>query len=437
MTAAGDAPKRDASSREPSRQDSARKGGDELRRALAPLAGDPIQDAQEVLARLREEEQIPSRRRPGPSRRVGQRDRAPLLHWARQVAWPAAWAAAGFLFGLLYLNSQQDEGFLETEMPSGPHMVLARGQVFLDQDRNRQLLPVGAPIPEGSSVETSDQGTCVVSLRDGSVLLLDKNTRIRLLGTSEVDLEIGRILARIHKSDGQSDLIVTGKGSAATRLLQSDKQPWGETLFSKRGDRYEILSMKGLASVRSQAGETLRLGPRRDVVLRSGKEEENQVLPYLSHRLAWADDYLAFLPKPEWQIQLEKQLPGLLDQLGKEETWMEVDLKIRHIGPAAIDPLFSVIEKYKGTEDPGEIQKRLHAAGLVSNMASLRDVDRLFHYLMDDSPRVRISMFYGLERLIGSFYSETSEKALIWTEGSQEERKKELQKWKAWWDKRD
>jgi len=419
-----------------SKRSPGKNGGEELRRALAPLAGDPLMDAQRVMARIREEEAAPRGRR-GRSKRSAPRSGGrpvPLLHRASQVAWPAAWAAAGFLFGLLVLQGQEDLGTLQTEMPEGPHMVLAKGQVFLDQDQQRRLLPVGAPIPDGSHVETSDEGTCLVSMRDGSAVLLDRSTRIQVMGAGEVDLESGRILARIRK--GEIDLIVTGKGSAATRLIQSEKSRWGETIFVKKGDRFEILSLKGLASVQSHEGQKLRLGPRRFAVILAGKERQNDLLPFTSDRLAWAQDFLAFLPKEEWRLELEKELPDLLGELGSEKDWMKVDLKLRHLGREGIQALFGIIEKYKKTEDSKEIQKRLHAAGLVSNLADLGHVDQLFHYLMDDSPRVRASMYFGLERLIGSFYSEGSKKGMVWSEGTAKERAAEQKKWKAWWAKK-
>jgi ferric-dicitrate binding protein FerR (iron transport regulator) len=180
----------------------------ELRRALAPLAGDPERDARRVLAAL--DQATRPRLRP---------------YWFPLLL--AAAALAGFALGFLLRPepeppatggprvAQQTGGEpvaaatrpLDPVAGFGPQLIVATGPVRRTGDAAKPV-PIGTRFALGDEIETSSAAKAAIALPCGSLLLANRGTRVAFPAPRQLELRRGHVL--VDATKGENPLVVRG-----------------------------------------------------------------------------------------------------------------------------------------------------------------------------------------------------------------------------------
>ena len=94
--------------------------------------------------------------------------------------------------------------------------------------------------------------------------------------------------------------------------------------------------------------------------------------------MGYCEGLMAFRAIDPVLDKLQQESPKLILMLGDPDQWGTVDLKFRKMEIKGLEVLLDFLLT---DADDKNIERRAHAAGIISNTADIRFLDKLFHLL--------------------------------------------------------
>lgn len=394
----------------------------DLRDALQPLAGDPVQDASRVLDAL-----------PKPPL-------PPVTWWLSGAGLLAGVLLGGLLGWVAGLGSggatvpvepRDERATQETEpqkqeeqrpqedkpgvrMPMEMEIYLmAFGELTVNEPGiGRQVLhPDSYGLVMGSSIETSQESRAGVHVpSDDVVLRLDHETVATIAAPREIRLARGRIFVQ------------TGMHGGEVRVMAS----MGETVLDDGAMQVTawpglltVLVLDGMATIRTEAGETRRLEGKQELVADRDGVRLREV-PFLGTATSWMTEMIRL---QQDDAELRARVVSMVEAY-QEGTWRDAaEQEIRKLGSNCVALLAYSI----GPRGVDDAEYRARTADLVASIANYRTAGWLLPLLGHDDPVVRLRVFRGLRRITNEEAGGTEE---FWRNASPGDRQQGIARWR-------
>jgi len=381
-------------------------GVEDLRHALGELAPAPIDDAARVLSAL-----------PPP----------PMMARLRRLGLAPAAAIAGIAVGVLIARPRVEAPHAIFAGPSdGPKLVVAEGQVFLKSgDGHEEPLATGQTIPVGADICTGPEGRAFIRMADGSEVLANRASRFRWSKSNRIHIERGELYTRLERHASNPFEIVSKHGSLQTD--PKDQSSFVAQAVSADERELRVVVLRGKVQIMSSDGRIAEIPELMKGGIERGLPTAPREVDYPSDIANWRRPLLAFRECSSAKKRRLQNIPELLEQLGTEKNWRKVDLVFRQMGPEGIKALMTFLLEAPATA--GLMEKRLHAAGLIANLAGQDRFDYLLVLLDHDDGYVRERAFIALERLFGEIPYETGN--AFWLNAPRQKRLEAIDHWRA------
>ncbi len=392
--------------------------GDQLlRRALAPLAGDPDADAARVLAAIRELPAPKSSSLPRPPH--GWR-------WPTVVTLIASSAAAGFLVGFLLRPAPPPAATQQpiarppsttpTPVPPAPpdaRLLVSYGKVTAAQARNANAAPltIGDPLALGALLQTDERARAMVRTADGVEIFAARGTSFRLVKPTELELQNGRVLVYLPEK-GFRFRIRHAQGFVDWDRLGVDVEAKGDELTVYSMTTGVVLSEPG--GIQRQVPE-MRIAGIADGVFRNVRYPDMDRMANL-----WPLDMIGVTARDD---EIEKSVQTFLASGQRMRSPMVTQIALSRMGDRTFQPLVDYLRRPAS----GGESTRIVAARAVADFAERGDAIVLFDLLGDPDPIVRLTMAYALSRLFG--WDETFDEA-FWRDAPAETRAERAAEWR-------
>ncbi len=393
---------------------------DDLRRALAPLAGDPAADAARVLTALLDE--------PPP-----QRPRSTRPPWPWLLLTLAA-AAAGLLLGMLLrgepAQQQQPAEPPQQQQPPPPppppepppeppplatliaHLGPVDRLTGTGLDEQREELLAGAPLLPEATFATRETTQAVLRLRDGTKLHVDAATRLRLTAPDRIELVAGRILVGA-RSEPPATLTVHAE-PGEVRIEGAD----AEVSFERA--TLSVYSFGPRVLLRNQEGLERLVRPHNRAWIVDGMLRDGRYTVGPSQTRAWTLPLLAITGE---QSEIDRVVEEEIISVAVEMRMADVAFRPLHLlGQRALPAVFAYLQRTSGATD----EVRAGIAGATILLASRQHLPALFELLADQDPAVRAVAHYAIIEVAGGM--EYDDK--FWREAPPEQRAERLAEWR-------
>jgi hypothetical protein len=381
---------------------------DDLRRALAPLAGDPAADAARVLRALARE---PIPETPPP---------APRLPWWVPFGFGAA-AAAGLLAGLLLARRTTPEPVPPIQPPDQPpvevvkdpksqlgaRLLVAMGPSFYLRGQEKQKLEVGGLVPVGYTIATDAYSKAAFHLPCGSILYVNRDTRLSLSAPRELSLQRGQLFLEATRAEKgvsvHSELghVVIGSRSADVRVET-------EAMY--------VVSLSDDVLVFSRDGLQRKPGSMRMVEVRDGLIRDPKWVSPGTYE--WTFEMFAATMPDEGVTYLVNELVASLQRFDDPDLMLA---EIKSFGARALPHLRRHLDELKGKEE----KVRGSIAGAIAEVADPQDLRSLLDLLADENPEVRVRIFQAVNRLT---YIDLKTAPQFWREAPEDERQTAIER---------
>jgi hypothetical protein len=403
----------------------------DLREALEQLAGDPIADAQRVLAALPP---------PGPAPEPPGRGLPPLGWWML-----GAGLLLGFGAGALMAPgaatalppARLDPPKVESPKPDKPDdnkpkpddkkpdkpppnwpmesegiAMMAFAPMAIDEPG------VGVQEIEARPYRVADGTTFITRNGPAGLYIVQNDVRVRLdvmtrarVQASEVRLEQGR--AWIDSGTRLTEIKI------ATDLVTSRLEGGCATL-TREANGVAVVAVTGTVSMRTPQGEAARLEPRQQawVDAERGISSITQV-PFLGTATSWMTRMIL---QEQDDTELRQRVKDMVAAYEDGAYRQAAEREIRKLGSHCVPLLAYGIEQHLGHGDDYARQ----AAQLVAQTVDFLRAGYVLPLLQSDDAEVRVSIFDGLRRAAGQDLGQTEES---WRQAPAERRKLGAEAW--------
>lgn len=339
----------------------------DLRDALRPLAGEPLDDWLRIRAALPEEE--------GPRR--------PIWPWA------AAAAAAGILLGVAASRLWTGPAPAREPVAGGAptetaRLVGAAGKVFVETDAGVQPLVVGDRTVLDRFVETGPESIAFFVLPGKVELRLDQGSRVALLGRRSLEFAGGRVFLQVPESSGAVHVATLEGEVVANR---------GAVQVSAYDDRTVVVALDGDAQFETFGGETAELDGNRMVACVQGELEKVAPVELAWDHVAWQVEMLAGCVDRREEAYLWTLT--LVDALDRPEVSAHAERELRSAGPIGAVALGMGI--YDMLQGRPALQKRCWL--LLADVGGAESLPYLLGGPSEDDPDVRVATVRTIERI--------------------------------------
>ncbi|MBI4583168.1 MAG: FecR domain-containing protein [Planctomycetes bacterium] len=298
------------------------------------------------------------------------------------------------------------------DLAAGPVELLPPGEAAW-----RPIVVTGA-IPAGSRLRTEAKARGEIALADGSQVRLDHDTEIRLSEERRLELLRGRIWSA---AKGKAPFAV--EVPAAAMSLEA---PEAQIDVLAEADRATVRVLEGAAVVKGQERE--QAVPRGSTAtVAAGRIREVKKEYDLVRQINWIHEILIL--KGGQNEELARRIDDLFAQIGQTKMELLYEQDIRALGDHCVIPLIRYVQSERSK---GDEEKRVKAAGIVSDLAQPEHLADLLRLLADASAEVRYYAARALRRLTGHSLGRAQED---WRRLQGRNLDEALREWQRWWEK--
>jgi ferric-dicitrate binding protein FerR (iron transport regulator) len=368
----------------------------ELRRALAPLAGDPQADAARLVQALGSE--------PLPARR-----RWPGQWW---IALPAA--AAGLLLGL-WLGSRRAQEIDRPPPPphvDGPALLASLGPVAqVDAAGTATTLAPGATLPFGATLQTAPATLAVLRMPDGSRLFVARGSQLRVDSPESIVLAAGHLLYEAASAATGGPTVDVGVGTVV--IGASAAEVWREQQHAG------VYAHRDGILIRLPDGLERRVRARNRAAIEADLIRDARYAEPPIHARAWTWPLVAMIAD---QAEIDQLVHGWI-QTGLDLRMAEfVTPAIHALGVRALPALIAWLEQSRGLQEP----MRAGLAFPLVYLAGHADLGKLFELLGDPDPELRVVVQRAIIEVAGGMEYDDA----FWREAAPEARTERLIEWR-------
>ncbi len=370
---------------------------DDLRDALAPLRGDPVDDWARVLAAL-------------PSPRP--RPLLPLLATA-----VAAGLAIGWVAALLTRPAAptRQEPVVRKEPDAGadlPVRVVARaGDTFVETSSGARKLGIGDALSFEEIVATGSDGLLFLALPGEIELRLNGGTRVTLEGPTAATLGKGQLFLGKRSADG-TYVLVTQDGE-----LRIER---GDAVVSSGVGGTQIAALDGRMLFATFAGEDRALGARDRLAIKDGVSVAEPATASRWKYVEWQvhELWASYERREEAFGYAYELIRGLEDP----STAAEVERELRHIGA-----LGAMALGMAATELPDQPVLVRRCWSVLADIADSMSLPYLHRGILHSDAEVRVACVRAIERITAIRSGKDEE---FWRDASEADRFDVVQAWR-------
>ncbi len=365
----------------------------ELRRALAPLAGDPVADMERVMAAL----PVPM----APSRG------GPL---SRLAPWIGLATAAGLVVGFLAARLMApaipesvpphptgDPQIVAQASPDAPaRLVVRRGKVFVETDDGPKALDVGdrVAVDEFFVAEKREESwgpmwanTALLSFPDKVEVRILGGTKMAVGGPRSLTLVRGEVCVVVPETAGPFR-VVTNDGDVSGRGSTFQVASGGD------GD-VVVVAFEGAARFEDLTGASYEVPGRRVLRVVDGMVEEPEAIDLVWSYAAWQAQML-YLCSERREEALSRAME-LVEGLADPKLAATCERALRGAGMLGEEALMVGLVELA----PQRESLRRRAALLLSDVGSLMSIRYHLGMLTEEDPDLRVAGFRAFERTTG------------------------------------
>ncbi|MCA8973637.1 MAG: hypothetical protein KDC98_02900 [Planctomycetes bacterium] len=393
----------------------------DLRDALRPLDGDPIADAERVLAALPGGTGGPS----GPARGL------PQWFWWGLGAVLAVGLAAGYLLGRVggsaapaAAPADDKPAVDEPEaadpgkkpppdpMAADPHLLLmAFGPIAIEEPKMARHVvePNQYRIELGTTFDTGDSMA--------GLYVYGNDARVRLATNTVATIDFDRMVLRegllwVSTVNSPAAMVLEAELAAVqfeAAVLQIDRRPTG----------VEVTVLEGAATVRARGAGARRLNAMQAMTVdATGTPGEVVEVPFAGTATAWMTPMV--LQQTD-ESELEARIHEMVDAFIAGEHRDAAEIELSRFGSRSVPALYDILERVAG-----EPQLLHRTAALIGAIADLSRRGWLFAMLESPDEELRAIAFRSLARVS----REAVEDESFWRAASSTDRDTMLARWR-------
>ncbi|QDU31171.1 hypothetical protein ETAA8_63240 [Anatilimnocola aggregata] len=319
--------------------------------------------------------------------------------------------------------------------PPVAHLVAATGRVERFDDVQQDWIAVDPKIkyfacPSDSRLRTTSNVQCELKTEDGSVIRLNDQTEVKLLGSSSIQLNQGQVWCR---SPGEASLEVrvasTSQPGSSVALGGPQSTLWcvGPSCVMtgiRESGQVQVVNAAGEIKVSTASGQQ-QLKPGQVAEISNGQVSTpaNHVDPLTSTR--WMQPLM--LARGPDNAELNERVNTLLALIGRAKISTLYEQEIRALGEHAVLPLVRFIQSPLAASDP---MRRSAAMRLTADLAPVWLIPDLIDLLADREAYVRQLAAATLYRLTALNMNCSPDQ---WQAEPDELQTTALADWRAWW----
>lgn len=392
----------------------------DIRDALAPLAGDPVEDAAKVLDKL-----------PGPG--------VPPIAWWLLGAGAAAGILVGVLFGpepeppapqpqqpvaeqqKLPETKEEWEAELKRRFPehySEKFTAYGLGEIGLTEPNTKEVWFKGSiiDIAMGTVIRTTAHSQSGMLLAREVQVRMDHETTCQIVEVRKIKLDRGRIYV---DTGYEGDAFVRVEVGGRQVVLEQGR---AQVEVTEQEILVQVVCQQCSAIYRPEQGSTqmIRAGQALRINRADGTARREEV-PFIPAVTGWMS---ALLLRQQDQSEVQNRIETLIEAYGETEHRDLATQELRRLTPNVVWPLIQAMEtRFKDSSESFLVQ----TAELAAKGATFQEAGPVFRLLSMPSGKVRVVGYRNLVRITGM---DPSPGEAFWRgESSAEQRDRAIQDW--------